>query len=77
MNKLISLAIGLGIGAALGAGLALLFAPVSGEALVKSLKEGYADTLEEARTAAENRRRELEAELRTRRDEPRAIEKAR
>ena len=70
MNKLISLAIGLGIGAALGAALVLLFAPTSGEKLVKSLKEGYAETLEEARTAAERRRKELEAELKSRRDVP-------
>ncbi len=78
MNKLISLALGLGLGAALGGALVLLFAPVSGDKLVKNLKAGYADTLEEARTAAEDRRRELEAELHTRRtDVSRAIEKAR
>ena len=78
MNKLLSLALGLGLGALLGAALVLLFAPVSGDALVKSLKEGYEDTLEEARTAAEVRRRELEAELHARRtNDARAIERAR
>lgn len=79
MNKLLSLAIGLGLGAALGAALVLLFAPVSGEKLVKTLKDGYTDALEEARTAAEDRRRELEADLHARRspDTSRAIEKAR
>lgn len=70
MNKLISLAIGLGIGAALGAALVLLFAPVSGDTLVRNLKAGYADTLEEARNAAEARRKELEAELKNRRADP-------
>ena len=76
MNKLISLAIGFGIGALIGAALVLLFAPVSGETLVKNLKAGYAETLEEARSAAEDRRHELEAELKTRRAEPmRAIQK--
>ena len=76
MNKLISLAVGLGIGALLGAALVLLFAPVSGETLVKNLKAGYAETLEEARDAAEARRKELEGELKARRVEPtRALQK--
>jgi len=70
MNKLVSLLIGFTIGAALGAALVLLFAPVSGETLVKNLKEGYAETLEEARMAAEDRRKELEAQLKTRRTQP-------
>lgn len=85
MGKLLSLAIGIGLGAALGAALVLLFAPISGEKLVKNLKDGYTDALEEARTAAEDRRRELEAELHARRTNgansstsaARAIEKAR
>ena len=77
MNKLISLAIGLGIGALIGATLVLLFAPVSGDTLVRNLKEGYAETLEEARDAAEARRKELEAELQVRRGQStnRAIQK--
>ncbi len=78
MNKLISLAIGFGIGAALGAALVLLFAPVSGDTLVKNLKAGYAETMEEARTAAETRRKQLEAELKAKRGEPtRALQKPR
>lgn len=76
MNKLVSLAIGFGIGAVIGAAVVLLFAPASGETLVKSLKAGYAETLEEARSAAEVRRKELEVELKTRRGTPtRAIQK--
>lgn len=76
MNKLVSLAIGFGIGALIGAALVLLFSPASGETVVKSLKAGYAETLEEARTAAEVRRKELEAELKVRRGTPtRAIQK--
>ncbi len=76
MNKLVSLAIGFGVGALLGAALVLLFAPISGDTLVKSLKAGYAETLEEARTAAETRRKQLEAELKARRGEPtRTIQK--
>ena len=76
MNKLISLVIGLGIGAAVGAVLVLMFAPVSGDTLVKNLKAGYAETLEEARDASEARRKELESELKARRGEPvRAIQK--
>jgi gas vesicle protein len=76
MNKLISLAIGLGIGAALGAALVLLFAPVSGDTLVKNLKAGYAETLEEARDASEARRKVLEEELKARRTvSTRAIQK--
>ena len=79
MNKLLSLAIGIGIGAALGAALVLLFAPVSGDQLVKNLKAGYAETLEEARDASETRQKQLEAELKARRGQPapsRAIEKS-
>ncbi len=76
MNKLISLAIGFGIGALIGALLVVMFAPVSGETLVKNLKEGYAETMEEARDAAEIRRKELEAELKARRGVPtKAIQK--
>jgi gas vesicle protein len=67
MNKLISLAIGFGIGAAIGAALVLLFAPASGEKLVRELKEGYAETMEQARLASETRRAQLEAELKARR----------
>lgn len=69
MKKLLSILLGIGIGAALGGALVLLFAPASGEKLIRLLREGYEDTLEEARLAAEARRRELEAELKMRRGE--------
>ena len=76
MNKLVSLAIGIGVGALLGAALVVLFAPVSGDQLVKNLKDGYAEAMEEARTAAETRRHELEAELKARQSgTPRAMQK--
>ncbi len=67
MNKLISLGIGFGIGALLGAAVVLLFAPTSGETLVRQLKAGYSETMEEARGAAAARRETLEAELKQRR----------
>ena len=61
----------------LRAALVLLFAPVSGDTLVKNLKAGYAETLDEARDAAEARRKELEGELKARRSEPqRALQKS-
>lgn len=72
MNKLLSWAIGLAIGGLIGGTLVVLFAPVSGKALIESVKEGYAETLEEAREASEKRRIELEAELARRQGKPRA-----
>ena len=63
MRTLMSLMIGLLLGAAIGATLALLFAPTSGEQLVKDVKRGFSETMEEARKASEQRRAELEAEL--------------
>lgn len=76
MNKLISLAIGFVVGAAIGSALVLVFAPVSGSTLKRRLRAGYEETLEEARTAAEVRRKELEAELAARSGKPtKAIQK--
>lgn len=72
MNKLLSWLIGLAFGALVGATLVVLFAPVSGKALIEGVKEGYAETLEEARQASEKRRLELEAELARRQGKPRA-----
>lgn len=67
MSKLLGLIIGFVVGAAIGATLVVLFAPVSGDQLVRNLKAGYAETMQEARMVSANRRAELEAELKRRR----------
>jgi gas vesicle protein len=64
MRKLISWLIGFAIGAALGATLIVLFSPVSGPELVDRFKQGWAETMDEARRANAVRRAELEAQLR-------------
>lgn len=64
MRKLISWLIGFGVGAALGATLIVLFSPVSGPELVARFKQGWAETMAEARRANAVRRAELEAQLR-------------
>lgn len=63
MNKLLSLGLGLIAGAGAGAAIVVLFAPQSGPALRRNLRESYHDTLADARRAADIRRAELEAEL--------------
>ena len=63
MWKLASWLIGFSLGAAVGAVLVMLFAPVSGDEMVTRLKQGWEDTLLEARQANVERRAELEAEL--------------
>lgn len=63
MNKLISWLVGLGLGAGVGGLLVALFAPVSGPELIANIRQGWQDTLEEARRANETRKAELEAEL--------------
>ena len=63
MWKLASWLIGFSLGAAVGAVLVMLFAPVSGDEVVTRLKQGWEDTLLEARQANIERRAELEAEL--------------
>jgi len=67
MRKLLSLGLGFGIGALLGVAIVMLFAPTTGEQMVQNLKRGWDETLEEARKASEQRRRELEADLARRR----------
>ncbi len=63
MRKLLSLVIGTGLGAAVGVAIVSFFAPATGDQMVKNLKRGFAETMEEARKASEQRRLELEAEL--------------
>ncbi len=64
MRKLMSWLIGFAVGAALGATLVVLFSPVSGPELVDRFRQGWAETLAEARQANAARRAELEAQLR-------------
>jgi gas vesicle protein len=64
MRKLTSWLIGFAVGAALGVTLVMLFSPMSGQELVGRLRQGWADTLEEARQANVARRAELETQLR-------------
>ncbi|MBC7869986.1 MAG: YtxH domain-containing protein [Chitinophagaceae bacterium] len=63
MNKVYSWIIGLSAGVALGVLLIALFSPVSGDEVIRRLKASFDETLEEARLAAESKRKELEAEL--------------
>jgi gas vesicle protein len=62
MRKLMILILGLVIGAALGAALVALLAP-AGDELMTNLKRGFAESMEEARKASDERRTELETEL--------------
>ncbi|MDX1991701.1 MAG: YtxH domain-containing protein [bacterium] len=63
MNKMRSWLIGFTIGAGIAVVLVALFSPISGEEVVQRLREGFRETMAEAKQASENRRRELEAEL--------------
>ena len=67
MRKILSLMLGMGLGAGLGVLLATLFAPTSGKQLVANLRSGWEETLAAARIASAQRRKELEAELATKR----------
>ncbi|PJF26204.1 MAG: hypothetical protein CUN53_08885 [Phototrophicales bacterium] len=55
--------IGAGIGAIIGIIGVLWFAPLTGRRLRAAIRQHYADALEQARQAGEQRRAELEAEL--------------
>jgi gas vesicle protein len=63
MRKLTSLLLGFGLGALVGAALVMLFVPSSGDQIIAELKRGWNETLDEARKASQQRRRELEAQL--------------
>jgi gas vesicle protein len=64
MNKTISFLNGVFIGTIVGALLALLLTPKSGQELRNEIKREVDDILAEGRRAAEQRQRELEAQLR-------------
>lgn len=63
MNKITSWLIGLGIGLTVGAALVALFSPIPGDEVLRRLRAGFAETLDEARRASEDKRKALEAEL--------------
>ena len=65
MNKLLSWLLGVGIGALFATALVVLFAPVSGPELRRNLRDGYTETMAEARRAQQQRKAELDAELST------------
>lgn len=63
MKKLISFLLGLLSGAIVGGGLAILFAPTSGEATRQRIEESYSHVRNEVKSAALNKSNELKAEL--------------
>jgi gas vesicle protein len=65
MSRILFWVLGLVFGALVGAALVAIFAPATGEEFRKRLREGYRDTLDEARRVSQERQRELEAKLAT------------
>jgi len=63
MRRFLSLVMGLGLGAAVGVAVVSFFAPTAGDQFVRQLKQGWNETMDEARKASQQRRLELEAEL--------------
>lgn len=70
MIKIVSWMFGLSIGAGTGALIVMILVPVTGGEIRRRLREGYAETMEAARLAADQRRAELEAELARRQGRP-------
>jgi len=66
MNKALGLGIGLLIGLVVGAAVVMWYSPATGDKLINNVKRGYRDTIEEANRVSQQRRRELEAQLRQR-----------
>ena len=63
MARVLSWLVGLGVGTAVGAVLIMIFVPTPSQEIRARLVAGYEEALEAARTASEERRAELEAEL--------------
>ena len=68
MNKFFNFVAGATLGALVGATVAILMAPVSGEELQAQIKEQVEQIQLEVKTAAADRRNELEAQLTTLRE---------
>lgn len=68
MNKFINFVAGATLGALVGAAAGLLLAPVSGEEMQTQIKEQVEQIQLEVRTAASDRRTELEEQLSTLRE---------
>lgn len=65
MNRIALWVLGLLFGVLVGTLIVALFAPASGAEFRKRLRQGYHDTLDEARRVSQQRQRELEAQLAT------------
>lgn len=65
MIRIVSWLIGFSLGAAVAAVLVALFVPIPSNEIRRRLREGYQETMTEARLASQQRRAELEAELYT------------
>lgn len=63
MRRLMFFAGGLVCGALIGASIVLLMTPASGDAIREDSRERVTGAVSEARTAADKKRQELEAEL--------------
>lgn len=73
MIKLISWAIGVGLGVTTGALLVALIMPSTREQILGYLKARYDHAMEAARIASQEKRAELEAELRRMQGQPPAL----
>ena len=63
MRKVLSLMLGVGFGTGVGLLLVKFLPSISREKLTANLKRGWQETMNDARQASQQRRRELEADL--------------
>lgn len=63
MNKFTNFLLGMILGAMVGAGVALLFAPMSGDELRSQAQRRAEQTMDEVKSAVEEERKRLETEL--------------